>query len=193
MHSITGVNECGNACPPTGLPSSTVLHNNCTLTLTATSSGKWYAISVQVSHLRSIVSYTLIYEYKRSLLSSFLQVEDFLNSSSTTPMSSVPIQFLVYVLPTPSCTLLPVIQPLSECLEVEVGVQRNFTVYILNLCNPTTSIVTDVVDNPGISGMQISNLVNSTLNTSLSFVTLDWTPQTNQIGSQQLCLIAYTK
>jgi hypothetical protein len=44
-----------------------------------------------------------------------------------------------------------------------------------------------------INGMTVSNLVNSTTNTSLAYVTLTWTPQTSQIGLQEFCVVAYTR
>ena len=107
-------------------------------------------------------------------------------------MSSVPVQFLIYVL-TPNCSKLPIILPLTGCLEVQVNVPVNFTLYAMNFCNTTKTIITDIAATVGITGMQVGNLFNSTTNTSLSYVTLTWTPQSNQIGSQQFCAVAYTK
>ncbi len=108
-------------------------------------------------------------------------------------MSSVPAQFLIYVLPTPSCTQAPFIIPLTGCLEVQVNVSVTFTLYIMNFCNKTIATIVDLLPTVSITGMSVSNLVNSTTNTSLVYVTLRWTPQTNQIGSQQFCAIAYTR
>ncbi len=113
-----------------------------------------------------------------------------MNETSMEPMSSVPVQFLIYVLPTPTCTILPLILPLTDCLEVQVGVTMNFTLYAMNLCNSTV-IITDIIISQGISGMTAGSLTNSTTNSSLSYIILTWTPQVNQIGSQELCLIAY--
>ncbi len=63
------VDECGGVC--SGLPSSTILfQDNCTLVFTLPTSGIYYACA--------------------------LQIEDYFNSSYTTPMSSVPVQFLFY-------------------------------------------------------------------------------------------------
>ncbi len=108
-------------------------------------------------------------------------------------MSSVPAQFLIYVLPTPSCTQAPFIIPLTGCLEVQVNVPVNFTLYIMNYCNKTTAVVNSFVPTVIINSMNISNLINSTTNTSLVYVTLTWTPQVGQIGSHAFCAIAYTK
>jgi hypothetical protein len=108
-------------------------------------------------------------------------------------MSSVPVQFLVYVLPSPNCSQLPVVLPLTGCLEVEVNVAVNFTLYAMNYCNKTISTITDLISSVAITGMQVSSLVNSTTNTSLVYVTLIWTPQTSQIGLQQFCAVSYTR
>jgi hypothetical protein len=108
-------------------------------------------------------------------------------------MSSVPVQFLIYVLPTPECPEPPMILPLTDCLEVQVNVSVTFTLYIMDFCNDTISTITDLIPATNINGMQLSNLTNSTTNTSLAYVTLTWTPETDQIGSQQFCAVAYTK
>ena len=122
-----------------------------------------------------------------------LQVEDFISTTSTSPMSSVPVQFLINVLPTPSCTQAPVFIPLTGCLEVQVNVPVSFTLYIMNYCNKTTSVVNTFFPTQTINFMNISNLINSTTNTSLVYVTLLWTPQISQIGSRDFCATAYTK
>ena len=59
-------------------------------------------------------------------------------------MSSVSIQFLIFVL-TPNCSHLPVIIPLTGCLEVQVNVAVTFTLYAMNYCNKTVSIITDIL------------------------------------------------
>ena len=105
-------------------------------------------------------------------------------------MSSVPVQFLIYVLPTPTCSVLPLILPLTSCLQVEVGVTINITLYAMNLCDSTVDI-TDIIVAKGITGMVTGNILNSTTNSSLVYVTYTWTPQTNQIGVQEMCTIAF--
>jgi len=79
-------------------------------------------------------------------------VEDFINETSTEPMSSVPVKFLIYVIPTLTCTILPVILPLTDCLEVEIGVTTNLTLFVMNLCNSTVTI-TDIIISKEISGI----------------------------------------
>ena len=107
-------------------------------------------------------------------------------------MSSVPVQFLIYVLPTPTCSLSPLILPLTSCLEVKVGIAINITLYAMNLCGTSASI-TDIVVSKAITGMVAGSLKNSTTNSSLVGVTYTWTPQLNQIGSQDMCTIAYNE
>lgn len=82
--SITGYDECGSICAPS-LPTGYALYlNNCTLVFTLTVTN-YYAIA--------------------------LQIEDFYTSSSTTPMSSIPVQLMMYGRPSlnSSCTLAPAI------------------------------------------------------------------------------------
>jgi hypothetical protein len=108
-------------------------------------------------------------------------------------MSSVPVQFLIYVLPQPQCSQAPIIFPLSGCLEVEAGISMSFNLTAMSLCNRTISNLTDIVVSSGISGMSKSNLTNVPTNLSLSYVKFTWTPQDNQVGFQELCVIAFTR
>ncbi|CAF4031093.1 unnamed protein product [Rotaria sordida] len=159
------VDECAGVCYSNLMPSGTNL-SNCVLTFTATTANTWYAVA--------------------------LQIEDFLNTTSTTAMSSVPVQFLINVLPLPSCSALPVILPLTDCLVVQPNISVNFTLYAINYCNTTQTIIADISLTKQISGMNNSGLFNSSTNESLSYITLTWTPTSNQIGLQQFCAIAYT-
>ncbi|CAF1085504.1 unnamed protein product [Adineta steineri] len=77
MNSST-VNECGEACAPVSLAKNTTIYPNCTIIITGESIDDWYAVTVIV--------------------------EDFIDSFSNTPLSSVPIQFLVHVV-VPSTNL----------------------------------------------------------------------------------------
>ncbi len=107
-------------------------------------------------------------------------------------MSSVPVQLLIYVMPTPNCSIAPIILPLSGCLEVQVGVTISFDLYAMNLCNSSVANLTDLIVSTSINGMTNGNLTSSPTNSSLYYVYFTWTPQANQIGSQELCTIAYT-
>jgi hypothetical protein len=108
-------------------------------------------------------------------------------------MSSVPVQFLVYVLPSPSCPQAPLIIPLTGCLEVQVNVPINITLYAFNYCNRTVSVITDIISSVDIDGMTLGSVINSTTNTSLVYAILSWTPQTSQLGIEEFCASAYTR
>lgn len=108
-------------------------------------------------------------------------------------MSSVPVQLLIYVRGPPSCSLAPIIVPLNICLEVQVGVSFSFDVYASNLCDPSISVITDLILTAMINGMTSSALKNVSMNASLSYVTYTWTPQASQVGNQVICFVAYTK
>jgi hypothetical protein len=72
--------ECNSVCAPS-LPSYTLFPNNCTIVFTLTTLD-YYAVA--------------------------LQIEDYYTSSSSTPLSSVPIQFLFYGIAAPSgCSTAP--------------------------------------------------------------------------------------
>ena len=107
-------------------------------------------------------------------------------------MSSVSIQFLILVI-SPNCSRAPVILPLTGCLEVQANVPVTYTLYAMNNCNRSLSIITSLLQTVTINGMTVSSLVNSTTNTSLVYVTLTWTPLSNQVGPQQFCAAAYTR
>ena len=109
------------------------------------------------------------------------------------PMSSVPVQFLIYVMPTPNCSITPSIVPLDGCLEVAATVMKSFNISVINGCDPFISNISSVVVSKGITGMQVSNITQSSTNVSMVYVTFTWTPQTNQLGQQQLCIIAVTE
>ena len=115
-----------------------------------------------------------------------------MNSTSTTAMSSVPVQLLIYVMGEPSCSKQPLILPLDRCFEVQVGVTISFDIYAMNLCNPAISNVADIVPSGSIDGMTKGNLTKSPTNSSLSYVRFTWTPQANQVGYVEQCTTAYT-
>lgn len=107
-------------------------------------------------------------------------------------MSSVPVQFLIYVTNAPACSNAPVFIPQTGCLEVTAGVSMSINIYVLNLCDPNAINIADIIATYKSNGMSIGTLQDSPTNSSMVYETLTWTPQTNQIGPQQLCMIAYT-
>jgi hypothetical protein len=108
-------------------------------------------------------------------------------------MSSVPVQFLIYVMPQPACGLAPIILTPDLCTDVEFGVSTSFDIYAESLCNPNVSVIDSIVVTNSISGMNVSNMTFSPINASIAYVTFTWVPQINQLGSQQLCLMAYSE
>lgn len=134
----------------------------------------------------------MIFSFCRHVL--FLKVEDFINSNTTNPMSSVPVQFLIYVLPTPNCSISPLILfSNATCMEVSIGVPKIFNITVLNYCDPQIIPITDIIAYPFLDGLQQGNLTNTSSNASLSYVTFIWTPQSNQLGEQVFCFTAYTR
>ncbi|CAF1247140.1 unnamed protein product [Adineta steineri] len=154
------VDECGGVCG--GMPPSTGLTGaNCTLTFTLPNANIYYAVA--------------------------LQIEDYYDTSSPSPMSSVPIQFLFYAYNpgAGACTYVPSIigvRPNRACIGVPVGVQLNETVEIQTYC-PGQAIIDLVTSSP--YGMQHSKISNPS--TGLWIMTLTWTPIANQLGPQGFC------
>ncbi|UJR18052.1 hypothetical protein I4U23_004953 [Adineta vaga] len=159
------IDECGGICFPNSVPNTTTL-TGCTISFTGLIPDTWYGIA--------------------------LQVEDFIDSNSNVSMSSVPVQFLIYVMAQPPCGLAPIILSLDHCLDVQVGVLITFNISAMTLCDPIISNIDTIVATSIISGMNISSLVTSSINSSISYVTFTWQPQINQLGSQQFCTLAYS-
>ncbi len=108
-------------------------------------------------------------------------------------MSSVPVQLLIYVMAKPDCGLAPIMLPLKRCFDVQVGVQISFNMTVLNLCNPNVSDISEIDMTNDISGMNISDTNDLPTNASVAYATFTWTPQANQVGSQQMCTIAISE
>ena len=108
-------------------------------------------------------------------------------------MSSIPLQLLIYVMPEPACILLPIILPVQDCFEVQVGLERKFDVIVQNLCDPQLTTVKDVLVSKSTITLQGGIMNQSPANATLVYKTFTWTPLASQIGAQELCFIAYTK
>ncbi|CAM4769317.1 unnamed protein product [Rotaria magnacalcarata] len=195
------IDECAGICYPGSLPTSTTL-SDCTITFTDLKAGVWYAVAIQVRtllvthmHLSSSRAFALLLVIEQLALvhSDFFRVEDFIDKTSNTPMSLVPVQMLIYVQPELICSNAPIIFPLDRCLEVQVGVAISFNIFAMHLCSDNVTKLTDVVIPSRHTGMTQSNLTSSPANASISYVIFLSTPQVNQIGAQQLCLLGLTK
>ena len=124
-----------------------------------------------------------------------LQVEDFMSSTDTTPLSSVPVQFVVRVgaFPSSSCTSRPVLvgdTPLNgSYFEVPFNTSWNATIIARASITsiPTANITEFVTASP--LGTKISNLVRSE-NPGEWQVNVTWTPFEYQLGNNIFCYAA---
>ena len=108
-------------------------------------------------------------------------------------MSSIPVQFLIYVVPEPNCAEKPIILPVQGCLEVAVSVLFSFNVTILNRCDWNYTSIAELVMSKTIPGVQPGNLTVSENDPSVVYMTWTWTPSLIQAGNQEICFIACTK
>ncbi|CAF4271077.1 unnamed protein product [Rotaria sp. Silwood2] len=161
------VDECNDVCKSLALPASTQLisgNNTCTLIVTLPSIG-YYAVAIQL--------------------------EDFI-ASTTTSLSSVPLQFLLLAYdatnPTSTCTNIPVITSIppdlplpGDTITVQVTVLYTAMVIAQSGCqNDTdTSITNFMTSSP--PGMLKSNLPFALTSTSYA-ISLTWTPTMAQLG-----------
>lgn len=156
--NINSYNECGGVC--SGISGASLSTNNCTLTFTLTLINKFYAVA--------------------------LQVEDYYSSSSTTPMSSVPIQFLFYSYAAPSgCSIPPVIigaRPNRACIGTPIG--SNVTEYVIAEVYCSGKTIIDFVTSSPV-GMKKTSIIN--LGSNLYQIILSWIPQSSQYGPQGFC------
>jgi hypothetical protein len=120
-------------------------------------------------------------------------VEDFINTTSNVSMSSIPVQFLIYVMPTPVCGLAPEMLPFSRCFDAEIGVQISFNVSAVTLCDPNVSGVNTILVTSTLAGVNFSDTNDSPTNASVGYATITWTPQASELGLQQLCTVAYSE
>ncbi|CAF1380296.1 unnamed protein product [Adineta steineri] len=160
--NINNVNECNNVC--NGVPNATLIADNCTIVFTLTMAG-WYAAAA-------------------------LQIEDFFSTTSTTPMSSVPIQFLFYgyAAPTASCTIRPNITgilPNRACIGVNITSNVTTSIMVEVYC-PGHAIVDLVSSVP--TGMTKSAIIP--LSPTLYEIILSWVPIEPQYGPQPVCAAA---
>ncbi|CAF1381736.1 unnamed protein product [Adineta steineri] len=158
--NINGYNECSGVCM--GIPLYiNLISNNCTLVFSLAVAGQYAAAA--------------------------LQIEDYYSSSSTTPMSSVPLQFLFYgyAAPTGSCTTPPAIignRPNRACIGTPIG--SNVTEYIIVQVYCPGHAITDLVSSAP-TGMKKSAIINSSPN--VYEIILSWIPISTQYGPQSFC------
>ncbi|CAF3693657.1 unnamed protein product [Rotaria sp. Silwood1] len=162
--TANGVDECGGVCPPGSLPSNTIIYPNCTILIIGQIVGNWFAVA--------------------------LMVEDFINSTSTTSLSSVPVQFLVQVVQESSCPNPPTIigTPSEQsCIAVVTGQIFTSQLIAINSCNSNVTIIDITI--LAFLGMIRGNITQ--LNTTAYYVDLSWTPTVSQLGYQLMCAMAF--
>jgi hypothetical protein len=121
-------------------------------------------------------------------------VEDFMTNTSITPMSSVPIQFLIYVYAAPSCNLKPLLIGSvydGDCQGTEVGVSFVMTFTAINQCGSGRTM--NDIATLSFPVVTKSALVQNVTNTSLWSMTVTWTPTVTEVGSQVFCAVASDK
>ncbi|CAF0987473.1 unnamed protein product [Rotaria sp. Silwood1] len=162
--STSGIDECGGTCPPNSLPANTTIFPNCTIIITGTIVDKWYAIT--------------------------LMVEDFISSSSMTPLSATPVQFLVHVVAPPLCSIPPKITgvPIEQsCTPILVGQTFTSILYAKNSCGSNVTIV-------DIATLSYAGVLKSSitvLNETTYYKDFSWTPTAAQVGYQVVCAMAF--
>ncbi|CAF3704333.1 unnamed protein product [Rotaria sp. Silwood1] len=151
-------NECGGVC--SGVPGAVLFSNNCTLVFTLTQASVYVAVA--------------------------LQIEDYYDSTSTTPMSSVPLQFLFYGYAVPSgCSTPPSIignRPNRACIGTPIG--SNVTEYVIAEVGCTGKTIIDFTSSSPV-GMKKSVIQNPS--TGIYQIVLSWIPTSDQYGPQGFC------
>ncbi|CAF1097116.1 unnamed protein product [Adineta ricciae] len=158
---VNGVDECSSVCSPSSLPPNSIMYSNCTLEITGPAIGNKYAVA--------------------------LMVEDFINSTSTTPLSSVPVQYLVSVVGPASCLVLPEITfSGSSCTLIKVNDTFYGSIFGINHCSSNVTIL-------DISTLSFPGVIQgplTALNSTIYYKALQWTPTMQQLGFQGMCAIA---
>jgi hypothetical protein len=120
-----------------------------------------------------------------------IQVEDFLNTStSLQPMSSTPVQFLIYVYMPKNCSVSMLNSP-STCVGVQVGVPYILTYTVINSCGSSSNISDIAVR--AFAGIVQGPLVSITPNKTTYEMNVTYTPLASQVGLQILCAAALDK
>ncbi|CAF4660911.1 unnamed protein product, partial [Rotaria sp. Silwood2] len=169
-----GYNECGSVCSPSLPNGFQLFSDNCTLVFKLNETD-YYAVA--------------------------LQIEDYYTSTSPTPMSSVPIQFLFYGTTAPAgCSTPPSIigvRPNLACIGTPISALTNETVIAqVNCANKT--IIDFTTSSPiGMKKTAITKIGTSKTDFAASFmfstfsdlysINLIWTPTSDQYGPQGFC------
>ncbi|CAF3771940.1 unnamed protein product [Rotaria sordida] len=150
--------ECGGVC--SGVPGAALYSDNCTLVFTLTQAAVYAAVAIQI--------------------------EDYYNSASATPMSSVPLQFLFYGYAVPSgCSTPPSIignRPNRACIGTPIG--STVSEYVIAQIGCSGKTIIDFTSSSPV-GMTKSTIENPS--TGIYQVILSWIPTSDQYGPQGFC------
>lgn len=117
-------------------------------------------------------------------------MEDFINTTSTVPLSSVPIQFIVKIVAAPTCLNPPEIIPYGpSCIQLRVGETFKTSLFALNHCGSNVRILD--IASVSFPGMQQNNVQQ--VNSTLFYKNLTWTPTIDQLGYQIMCTVAVNR
>ncbi|CAF3566661.1 unnamed protein product [Rotaria sp. Silwood1] len=156
--NFNSYDECADVC--NGVPGAVLYSNNCTIVFTLTLANMYVAVA--------------------------LQIEDYYTSTSSTPMSSVPLQFLFYGYDTPSgCSTPPAIignRPNRACVGTPIG--SNVTEYVTVQVYCSGKTITDFVTSSPV-GLTKSSIQNPT--SGIYQIILSWIPTSDQFGPQGFC------
>ncbi|CAF4693046.1 unnamed protein product [Rotaria sp. Silwood2] len=152
--NFNAYDECADVC--SGVPGAVLYSDNCTFVFTLTFANMYVAVA--------------------------LQIEDYYTSKSSTPMSSVPLQFLFYGYDTPAdCSTPPSIigsRPNRACVGISIGL--NVTEYVIVQVYCSGKSIVDFITSSPV-GLTKSGIQNPSSGMSLSIPTAD------QFGSQGFC------
>ncbi|UJR24846.1 hypothetical protein I4U23_006215 [Adineta vaga] len=163
-------NECDDIC--NNLIDANLSSTECTLT--------WYAVRRPIDITRSFLSSTYV---------AAIMVEDFIDSTSTVPLSSVPLQMLIFTyIPTPgACYSTPLItgdRPNRACIGVPINVTYTERIVATVYC-AGDYIIEFITTSPLYMKKTAPARVSGT--TNQWFITLTWTPIDDQKGPQVFC------
>ncbi|CAF0820431.1 unnamed protein product [Adineta ricciae] len=160
-NNMNSYDECGGVC--FGVPGAILIEDNCTIIFTLTKIRIYVAVA--------------------------LQIEDYYDKTSMTPMSSTPVQFLFYSYqPSSVCTTPPKVysgRSNYDCVSASVGSMVTKDI-LVNIGCVNKTIIDFITSIP--TGMTKGPIRNRTA--SVFSMTLSWTPTDNQRGPQSCCIVA---